>query len=81
MGSSVILESLTHYFQNNGTYVPGIAEEWELSEDYLTFTLKLREGVKLHDGTEFTTKDVEATFYCLYPRMDRPWYLGTSSAR
>ena len=69
-----VLESLTHYFQNNGTYVPGIAEEWELSEDYLTFTLKLREGVMLHDGTEFTTKDVEATFYCLYPRMDRPWY-------
>jgi peptide/nickel transport system substrate-binding protein len=69
------LESLTHYFQTNGTYVPGIASDWELSEDYMTFTLTLRQGVKFHDGTELTAKDIVATFYSgLYLFKHRPWY-------
>jgi ABC-type transport system substrate-binding protein len=42
--------------------VPGLAESWELSDDGLTYTFYLRKGVKFHNGTEFTAKDVKYTF-------------------
>ncbi|MEM2921582.1 MAG: ABC transporter substrate-binding protein [Candidatus Bathyarchaeia archaeon] len=59
---AISLEPLTHYYPANGSYVPGLAINWTY-KDYEVFTLKLREGVKWHDGTEFTARDVWATWY------------------
>ncbi|WP_062135636.1 ABC transporter substrate-binding protein [Demequina aestuarii] len=39
--------------------VPSLATEWEVSEDGLTYTFQLREGVTFHDGTPFTSAAVE----------------------
>ncbi|MFV0298866.1 MAG: ABC transporter substrate-binding protein, partial [Hyphomicrobiaceae bacterium] len=39
-----------------------LATEWEVSEDGKRITFKLREGVKWHDGTAFTSRDVAFTF-------------------
>jgi peptide/nickel transport system substrate-binding protein len=38
--------------------VPGIAEEWSLSDNGLTTTFTIREGVQFHDGSEVTPEDV-----------------------
>ena len=38
--------------------IPGIATEWRVSSDGLTWTLTIRKGVKYHDGTEVTAEDV-----------------------
>ncbi len=38
--------------------IPGLATDWEPSEDGLSWTFNLREGVTFHDGTEFNAEAV-----------------------
>jgi peptide/nickel transport system substrate-binding protein len=37
---------------------PGLATDWEVSEDGLEYTFNLEEGVKFHDGTDFNADAV-----------------------
>ena len=41
----------------NVELIPGIAESWELSDDGLTWSFVIREGVKFHDGSVLTIDD------------------------
>src|SRR6059036_3107086 len=52
---------------------PLLAESWEVSKDGLTWTFKLKKGVKWHDGKPFTARDVAFTFYSvLDPKVTTP---------
>ena len=42
--------------------MPELATEWSVSSDGLTWTFKLREGVKFHSGADFSSADVVYTF-------------------
>ena len=50
-------------FDRTGTRVVGdLATAWTVSPDKRTYVLKLRRGVKFHDGSEMTSRDVRATY-------------------
>jgi peptide/nickel transport system substrate-binding protein len=52
---------------------PLLAESWEVSRDGLTYTFKLKKGVRWHDGKPFTARDVAFTFYSvLDPKVTTP---------
>ncbi|MDA1090978.1 MAG: ABC transporter substrate-binding protein [Proteobacteria bacterium] len=57
--STKIYESLLEYEGAGLTPKPGLAESWAVSPDQLTYTFKLRKGVKWHDGKDFTSEDVK----------------------
>ncbi|RUT31222.1 ABC transporter substrate-binding protein [Arsenicitalea aurantiaca] len=56
-----IFEGLTRV-DETGAVQPGLATDWTISEDGLTYTFNLAEGVTFHDGTPFSAEDVVFTF-------------------
>ena len=55
-----VFEGLTR-FGPDGSVGPGLASSWDVSEDGMTYTFYLREGVKFHDGTDMNADDVVFT--------------------
>lgn len=53
--------------ETDGSLSPALADSWAYSEDNLTLTVKLREGVSFHDGTPF---DADAAAYNLLRAID-----------
>ena len=63
-----ILERLVRVDATGTLIEPVLAESWEISEDGLVYTFKLRRGVKFHDGSDMTVDDV---VYSLLRARDR----------
>ena len=55
---SNVFEGLTR-FASDGSIIPGLAQSWVISDDGLTYTFKLAEGVTFHDGTTMDAEDVK----------------------
>ena len=58
---SNIVRQVCGYLTRTGTdnvTRPDLLEGWEASDDLLTWTLNVRQGVKWHDGRDFTAEDV-----------------------
>ncbi|MEP4979830.1 ABC transporter substrate-binding protein [Ascidiaceihabitans sp.] len=55
---SNVFEGLTR-FMGDGSVVAGLASGWEISEDGLTYTFTLRDGVTFHDGSTMDAEDVK----------------------
>lgn len=56
--SRQIFEGLVGVEPGTADPAPGLAESWEQSEDGLTYTFQLKEGVTFHDGTDFNAEAV-----------------------
>ncbi|WP_139991271.1 ABC transporter substrate-binding protein [Paenibacillus paridis] len=60
----------------DGTIQPWLATEWAVSEDGLSYTFKLRQDVKFHDGTPFNAEAVKYN----YDRILNPETKAANSA-
>jgi len=54
---SLCIEGLVEHVGWNH-YEPALALSWDISDDSLTYTFHLREGVKFHSGDDFSAEDV-----------------------
>ncbi|WP_423464099.1 ABC transporter substrate-binding protein [Promicromonospora sp. MS192] len=57
-----IFEGLVGVEPGTADPAPLLAESWDISEDGLTYTFHLKEGVKFHDDTDFDAEAVCANF-------------------
>ena len=79
-GQEVMVYENTYYANNfyeplvkykDGEYIPCLATEWSTSDDGLTYTFKLREGVKFNDGTDFNAQAVKLYFDNMRPHWEQ----------
>jgi peptide/nickel transport system substrate-binding protein len=59
--AAAIFDTLTT-LDDKGVAQPKLALSWDHSEDFKTWTFKLRPGVKFHDGTPFNAEAAKANF-------------------
>jgi peptide/nickel transport system substrate-binding protein len=59
---------------------PALAASWETSDDLLTWTFTLREGVTFHDGSPLTAGDVVASFERIAEEGANAFRLGAVDA-
>ncbi|MBE6112808.1 MAG: ABC transporter substrate-binding protein [Peptococcaceae bacterium] len=62
-----IYEGLLKYSEDSTDPQPCLAESWTVSEDGLSYTFVLKQGVKFHDGTDFNAEAVKVNFDRLLP--------------
>lgn len=58
---SLVFEGLVK-LDGQGRVNPALARSWEISDDGRTYTFKLLDNVKWHNGERFSSSDVKATF-------------------
>jgi peptide/nickel transport system substrate-binding protein len=61
IAAALIFDTLT-YLDEKGEPQPKLALSWTHSDDYKTWTYKLRPGVRFHDGTPFNAQAVKENF-------------------
>jgi peptide/nickel transport system substrate-binding protein len=57
-----LYEGLVKYANNSTKIVPALASSWTVSPDALTYTFKIRPGVKFHDGTPVNAAAAQFSF-------------------
>src|SRR5690606_12174340 len=57
-----VYDGLVRFKDDTLEVEPSLAESWEISGDGKTYTFKLRQGVKFHDGSDFDAEAVKFNF-------------------
>lgn len=75
--ASYIFDTLV-WRDGSGQTIPWLATEWQVSDDQLTWTFTLRDGVKWHDGQPLTVEDVIFS-YQYFATIGSGWFLAPLS--
>ncbi len=77
-GAEIVTQLYATLFEFNEKYepTPYVAESWEMSEDQLTLSIKIREGIKFTDGTDLDAEDVAFTLEAIM----HPDYTGARAS-
>ena len=59
---SFVVEALGERDVHTYKWKPALATSWEVAKDGLSYTFKIREGVKWQDGKPFTVEDIKFSF-------------------
>jgi dipeptide transport system substrate-binding protein len=83
--SRQVYNQLVEFERGTTTAEPGLAESWDVSDDGLEYTFKLRQGVKFHSIDGFTpTRDFNAddVVFSFMRQKDpnHPWHKYTAGA-
>ncbi|MFI5267014.1 MAG: ABC transporter substrate-binding protein [Chloroflexota bacterium] len=57
--TDALYDTLVYQDPSDNTIKPGLAESWDVSDDGLNYTMKLKKGVKFHDATPFNAAAVK----------------------
>lgn len=57
-----VYEGLLEFDKESFDVLPGLAHDWEVADDGLSYTFYLEEGVTFHDGTDFNAEAVKTNF-------------------
>ncbi|MBI4280252.1 MAG: hypothetical protein HY660_17510 [Armatimonadetes bacterium] len=63
-----------------GRYIGVLAESWNISNDGVTYTFRLRKNVKFHDGTPFTAEAVKVNLERVVDPATKARYAGRLGA-
>lgn len=80
MSQKVLFDRLIIADENLSPAQGGLASEYKLSDDGLTFTVTLRDGIKWHDGEDITVDDVIGTVELATKVQTNPVILTTFKA-
>jgi peptide/nickel transport system substrate-binding protein len=68
--TGLVFETLIAIDANYEAVIPALADSWDVSDDQAEYTFHLRQDVKWHDGTLFTSADVVFSYTTLlHPEM------------
>ncbi|MDI3546411.1 MAG: peptide/nickel transport system substrate-binding protein [Halanaerobiales bacterium] len=70
-----IYDTIVQYKPGTTEVIPGLAKEWEVSDDGLRWTFYLREGVKFHDGNPVNAEAIKWNFD-RWRLVDHPYHIG-----
>lgn len=68
----VYVETLTS-IADDGSVIPFLAESFDVSDDGLEYTFRIRDGVRFHNGREMTAEDVLANFARVRDEVEGGW--------
>ena len=55
--------------RENGEFKAGLAETWDISDDGLTYTFHLKEGVKFSDGADLNAEAVKTSLEAAFSNL------------
>lgn len=76
--NKAVYSALVRYDLETLEPVGDLAESWEVSDDGMTYTFTLRDGVTWHDGEPFNADDVVYTINDVWMNPDVPFYLANN---